>query len=107
MKSQYSIRLYELFKSVVRKEIWYYDIDELRRIFMCEKKYSLMADFKKRVIEPSIEEINSRTDLNVTYEYFTEGRKIVGIEFYIYYKAVEDRLNVDRKIRKELDERCE
>jgi plasmid replication initiation protein len=103
MKSQYSIRLYELLKSVAGKELWYFDIDELRQIFMCEEKYDRVNDFKKRIIEPSIEEINNKTDLNVTYEYFTEGRKIVGIEFYISYKSVEDRLNVDRKIRNELD----
>lgn len=103
MKSQYSIRLYELLKSVAGKELWYFDIDELRQIFMCEEKYDRVNDFKKRIIEPSIEEINNKTDLNVTYEYFTEGKKIVGIEFYISYKSVEDRLDVDRKIRNELD----
>ena len=105
MKSQYSIRLYELLKSVAGKEIWYFTIDELRKIFMCEKKYDRVNNFKQRIIEPSVEEINNRTDLNVTYEYFTEGRKIVGIEFYISYKSVEDRLNVDRKIRNELDKK--
>lgn len=103
MKSQYSIRLYELLKSVAGKEIWYFGIDELRKIFMCEKKYDRVNNFKQRIIEPSIEEINNKTDLNVTYEYFTEGKKIVGIEFYISYKSVEDRLDVDRKIRNELD----
>lgn len=103
MKSQYSIRLYELLKSVAGKELWYFTINELRRIFMCEEKYDRVNDFKKRIIEPSIEEINNKTDLNVTYEYFTEGKKIVGIEFYISYKSVEDRLDVDRKIRNELD----
>lgn len=103
MKSQYSIRLYELLKSVAGKELWYFDINELRKIFMCEKKYDRVNNFKQRIIEPSIEEINNKTDLNVTYEYFTEGKKIVGIEFYISYKSVDDRLDVDRKIRNELD----
>lgn len=103
MKSQYSIRLYELLKSVAGKEIWYFDIDELRQIFMCEKKYSHFGHFRTRIIEPSVEEINNKTDLNITYEYFTEGKKTVGIEFYISYKTVEDRLDVDRKIRNELD----
>jgi plasmid replication initiation protein len=71
---------------------------------LCEKKYDRVNDFKKRIIEPSIEEINNKTDLNVTYEYFNEGKKIVGIEFHISYKSNEDRLNVDRLIRKELEE---
>ena len=104
MKSQYSIRLYELLKSVAGKELWYFEIDDLKNIFLCEKKYDRVNDFKKRIIEPSIEEINNKTDLNVTYEYFNEGKKIVGIEFHISYKSNEDRLNVDRLIRKELEE---
>ena len=70
---------------------------------MCEK-YSHFGHFRTRIIEPSIEEINNKTDLNVTYEYFTEGKMLND---FIFYKAVEDRLNIDRKIRKELDERCE
>ena len=104
MKSQYSIRLYELLKSVAGKELWYFDIDELKNIFMCEKKYSHFGHFRTRIIEPAIEEINNKTDLNVTCEYFNEGKKIVGIEFHISYKSNEDRLDVDRLIRKELDE---
>ena len=104
MKSQYSIRLYELLKSVAGKELWYFDIENLKKIFMCEEKYDRVNNFKQRIIEPSIEEINNKTDLNVTYEYFNEGKKIVGIEFHISYKSNEDRLNVDRLIRKELEE---
>ena len=104
MKSQYSIRLYEILKSVAGKELWYFDIENLKKIFMCEEKYDRVNNFKQRIIEPAIEEINNKTDLNVTYEYLNEGKKIVGIEFHISYKSNEDRLNVDRLIRKELDE---
>ena len=50
MKSQYSIRLYELLKSVAGKEIWYFTIDELRQIFMCEKKYSHFGHFRTRIM---------------------------------------------------------
>ena len=50
MKSQYSIRIYELLKSVAGKTSWYFDIDELRKIFMCEKSYNRVNDFKKRVL---------------------------------------------------------
>lgn len=104
MKSQYSIRLYEIFKSVAGKENWYFDIDELRKLFMCDKNYDRVNDFKKRVIEPAIAEINEKTDINVEYEYLNEGRKIVGIECTISYKNTLDRLEVDKLIKAELEE---
>ena len=34
MRSEYSLRLYELLKSVAKKELWYFEIAELKRIFM-------------------------------------------------------------------------
>jgi len=103
MKSQYSIRLYELFKSVAGKTNWYFSVEELRKLFMCEKNYSLMADFKKRVIEPAIKEINEKTDITVDFTYVSEGRKILGIDCHVEYKNIQDRLVVDKQIRAELD----
>lgn len=102
MRSEYSLRLYELLKSVANKETWYFELAELKRIFMCEN-YKKFNDFKKRVIEPAVKEINGKTDINVAYELSKDGRSYVGIEFYISYKSTEDRLNVDRQIRSELD----
>lgn len=103
MKSQYSIRLYELFKSVLGKTNWYFSVSDLRKLFMCEKSYAHIGHFKTRVIEPAIQEINNKTDILVDYEYATEGRKIVGLECTIRYKSSEDTLEIDRKIRTELE----
>ncbi len=102
MRSEYSLRLYELLKSVAGKELWYFEIAELKRIFMCEN-YKQFCHLRQRVIEPAIAEINEKTDITVTYELFKDGRSYIGIEFYISNKSTEDRLNVDRQIRAELD----
>lgn len=102
MHSEYSLRLYELLKSVAGKELWYFEIAELKKIFMCEN-YKQFCHFRQRVIEPAVAEINGKTDITVTYELFKDGRSYVGIEFYINHKSIEDRLNVDRQIRAELD----
>lgn len=105
MKSQYSIRLYELFKSVFGKTNWYFSIDDLRKIFMCSSKsYDRINNFKSRVIEPSIQEINEKTDIFVDYEYVTEGRKVIGLDCIITYKSTDEKIEVDKKIRKELEE---
>ena len=40
-----------------------------------------MSDFKKRVLEPSIKQINEHTDIVVTYEQHKKGRVISGFSF--------------------------
>lgn len=102
MRSEYSIRLYELLKSVERTECWTFEIDYLKKIFMCEN-YTRFGDFKRRALEPAITEINSKTDINIAYELFKEGRAYKSIEFYIEPKSDTDRLLVDKAIRAELD----
>lgn len=102
MRSEYSLRLYELLKSVANKQIWYFDIQELKKIFMCEN-YTRFNNFKARVIEPAVTEINEKTDITVSYELFKDGKSYIGIEFEIRYKSDLERLEVDKLIRAELD----
>lgn len=82
MKSKYSIRMYELFKSNQFKRVCSFNVDELRSILKCES-YSVYANFKNRVIEQALKEINSQTDVFATYTEIKQGRKIVALEFKI------------------------
>ncbi|MCF9035510.1 replication initiation protein, partial [Acinetobacter nectaris] len=64
----YTIRFYELicqYKTVGKREI---SISDLRFMLKIDDKYPLFYDFKKRVIEPSIREINEKTPMQVSYE---------------------------------------
>jgi plasmid replication initiation protein len=45
-----------------------------------------MSDFKKRVLEPSIKQINEHTDITVTYEQHKKGRVISGFSFRLKQK---------------------
>ena len=106
MHSEYSVRLYELLKSVAGKTIWDFKIDELKRLFMCENTYKLFADFKRRVIETAVKEINQKSDLNVTYELSKNGesgRAHTDIEFTITDKSNDELLKVNRAIKEELE----
>lgn len=102
MKSQYSIRLYELLKSVAGKQLWYFKTNELKKLLNCES-YKQFGHLKARIIDPSVLEINERTDINVSYELIKNGRAYEGIEFEIQYKSDTDKLKVDKLIRSELD----
>ncbi|TBT33550.1 RepB family plasmid replication initiator protein, partial [Vibrio parahaemolyticus] len=44
-------------------------------------KYPLFKDLNKRVIKPSIEELNQRSDLIIRYETIKKGRTVTGLSF--------------------------
>lgn len=106
MHSEYSARLYELLKSVAGKTVWNFSINELKRLFMCENSYKLFADFKRRVIDTAVKEINEKSDLNVSYELFKfgeSGRAYTDIEFTITDKSNDELIKVNRAIKEELE----
>lgn len=64
-------------------------INELRnKLGVDENQYKLMADFKKRVLDIAIEQINEHTDIKAEYEQIKEGRSIVGFVFKFKNKKV-------------------
>ncbi|OOF43826.1 RepB family plasmid replication initiator protein [Rodentibacter rarus] len=84
--STHAIRLYELC-SQYRDTGWRQtSIEDLKDWFQVSDKYSLYANFRKWVIEPSIAEINAKSDLLVSYEPIKRGRSIVALKFTIQTK---------------------
>jgi len=105
MRGQYSPRLYELLKSYQKNNReWFFDVDELRRVLDCES-YTRWPDFRRRVLEPGIEEINNFTDLNVAYETETAGRggKVTRVIFYMAGKGKKALEETNLKIYTHLD----
>ena len=67
---------------------WECDLDSLRdKVGAIPKSYSVYGNFKKKALEPSIKEINEKTDLQITYEEVKKGRKVESIKFYIKSKV--------------------
>ena len=87
LHSKYSIRLYELLKSYLWKGQWKVSVDELRDLLETEGKYKEFKYFRKRVLNPAIEEINNYTDLQVEVETLKKGRVITDLTFSIEEKA--------------------
>ena len=88
MRSQYSIRLYELLKSHEYKGKWLVEIDKLKRLLSAEN-YKLYANFKQKVLGIAMREINDLSDIDVEYEALKVGRKFTEIEFKIKPKGSE------------------
>jgi plasmid replication initiation protein len=62
-----------------------FKIDELRLLFGIEKnEYPLFGDFKRWAIDPAINEILTKTDLNIIdVKYGKDGRKVTSIAFVV------------------------
>ena len=98
MRSQYSIRLYELLKSYEYKKRWIFDIEDLKRLLSAQN-YTRFPDFKRKVLDISMREINSLSDLVVTYEIIKEGRRYAKIEFSMRIKKeITERLQTWKRI---------
>ena len=81
INSAYAIRIYELlvqYRQIGKREI---SVDSLRTMLELGKKYPLFADFKKRVIDTAVDQINEYSPLKVTYEQKKTGRKVTHILF--------------------------
>lgn len=68
MKSSYGIRLYELVSQWRdSRNSMEFEIDDLRRLFELENKYKNSKDFRRNVIDPAVDDINSFTDIELKY----------------------------------------
>lgn len=87
--SYYAIRLYEILKCEDgryrnEKEAHEFEIEELRRLFDCEKKYERISQFKNKVIEVAIKEINEKSDIYVEVTYKKCSRAITSAVFEVH-----------------------
>lgn len=81
-KCSYSIIFYEILKRYENVKVPYYTLEELKQLTKTENKYKMYYDFKKRVLNPALEEIN-RFSQNYFYELNEVyiGKKVEKISF--------------------------
>jgi len=88
MDSAHAIRLYELlcqWRDAGQREV---SIEWLRNAFQLGDKYPAIKDFKKRVIQPSIEQINEHSPLWVKWDQRKTGRRVSHLVFTFGEKAL-------------------
>jgi plasmid replication initiation protein len=93
LQSKYGIRIFELAKSYSSLQgkdgnaynAWYFErsVQEIREMFgIPEKAYPQTRDFRKKVIEEPIKEINKAgVGVEIAAESIKQGRKLAGIRF--------------------------
>lgn len=85
MTSAHAIRLYELLIQWKHgeREI---AIEDFRRWLQLEDRYPLMADLRRWVIEPGVEQINEHSPLAVSWSQRKTGRKVTHLVFEYSFK---------------------
>ena len=93
LQSEYAIRLYELmmqWKSVGKTNK--IPLDEFRSKLGVEpEQYKKMCNFKARVLDLAISQINDFTDVTATYEQHKTGRAVTGFTFKFKTKKNEGK----------------
>ena len=102
MKSTYSIRIYELLKSYQKNnQSWWFKFDNLKHILDCTN-YE-WYDFKRRVLEPAIKEINKFTDLVIEYSTEKDGNRVDEIIFKMDEKNYLEKIKTKALVSEELN----
>jgi plasmid replication initiation protein len=90
MKSVYAIRIYELLQ---KEQIMKYipkegtsivlTVQQIREACDCEDKYEKISQFKAKVIDVAVREIQRTTTYTVSYDCIKKGRTIEAIRFFV------------------------
>ena len=104
-KSKYTIRLYELVKSIHFHDLEEYSreytLEELRKQLDAEK-YTAWINLRQRVLEQAMSEINEYSDKNITMQPIKKGRSVIKVKFTITTKDTLEALQLRDKIMKEM-----
>lgn len=108
LSGEYSIPLYENFKSRQMLGKWIVDVEELKHLLCIDeyKLYKKWAEVKRKILDISIKQINEYTDLSIVYmDNGGRGRKATRVCFVINSKEPMERLMTKMKVDECLDEK--
>lgn len=103
--SVYALALYENCTRYITTRITkWFDYAIFRKLMgiMDETKYTVFKDFKKRVIDKAVSEINLRSSIEVMPEYRKAGRKVISLRFRLSEKV--KKLPLGKRTSKTYDE---
>ncbi len=84
LNSKYSIRLFELLKQYEGIGCRRFELGELKKmLYVKPQKYTRFNNFKARILESSITDINANTDIRIDYTLHKTGRIFTAVEFCI------------------------
>ena len=92
--SAYGLALYE---NCIRyrnlQSTKWFDLQQFRKLMgVADEKYKLFKDFKKRVIDKAIDEVNTYSDISIQVVYGKVGRRVQKLRFLINERPKKARL---------------
>jgi plasmid replication initiation protein len=102
MRSRYSVRMYELLKSYAYLDEITFSLEELKEKLQTTG-YSDYKNFRVRVLEKAIEEINEHTDIRVEFKPIRTSRVITHLRFIIERKSSAEQVMLRAKRNAALD----
>ena len=92
MSSAHAVRLYELlvqYLTIGKREI---ELSDLRKSLGLTDEYKAIKDFKKRVIDVAVAQINEHSDIRVSYTQRKTGRTVSHLIFAIKPEPKSDQV---------------
>ncbi|MFV3078029.1 replication initiation protein [Niveispirillum fermenti] len=95
--SKYSLTLYEILKRYADRRAsepyWSARIEEVRDVLGCRDKLKGYKDFRKKALDPALEEINELAEFSVEMDEVRQGRggnggRVVGLVFRVKTKEI-------------------
>lgn len=84
LKNRYAQRFYDILRAWSgTKDIINYRVDTLRELLCLGNKYKQYTDFRKRVLIPAIDELNSTGYFLIDYSEVKKGRIVESIDFVV------------------------
>ncbi len=101
-RSSYGLALYEncsRYRGLPHTK--WFDLELFKKLMGVQAgKYDVFRDFKRRVLDKSIDEVNTYSDLFIEVECIREGRKTVKVRFKLKERARKTRLGGGKKNNK-------
>lgn len=99
-RSSYGLALYEnciRYRGLPHTK--WFDIELFKKLMgVPAGKYDIFRDFKRRVLDKSVDEVNTYSDLIIASEVIREGRKVVKVRFKLKERAKKTRLGNNKKM---------
>lgn len=98
-RSSYGLALYEncsRYRGLPNTK--WFDMDLFKKLMGVPMgKYDVFRDFKRRVLDKAVDEVNTYSDLFIEADYVREGRKTVKVRFKLKERARKTRLGGGKK----------
>jgi len=94
VKSSYGKRIYTLLSQYRKTGKYYVSLETLSKILETDKKYSKYSDFKRRVLEPALKQINKETDISYRYEEVKNRGRVTSLKFFMTFAKKKKEANV-------------